>query len=208
MAKCYAIGDYGFAQDYSQAIKYTRKSAMANNIHAIFMMFEMYRNGLFGITKDDQQAVYWVRKGARLGDAYCEYVYGMMLKLGIGCLKNEKEALSWLHKSADQKDIDAQCYLIGYYNSLSDKESKDKLLSLGLDFLINPNISQNTEAILVTKSIVGFELFNRKEYAKGIALVRESRQKTNDELVQFYWQMMNEYAREVLETTLDALENQ
>lgn len=208
IAQCYAIGDYGFEQNGAKALEYARKSATSNNIQAICMMFDVYRTGMFGLSKSDQQATYWVGKGARLGDAYCQYWYGVMLINGIGCLKNEGEGLSWLHKSADQKYIEAQCNLIHFYAlQRDDQESRRKLISIGLDFLINPEVSQNNESILFAKGLLGFEFFNRKNYKKGIQLMREGL-KSQNELLQFYWKTMNDYAQEVLGTTLYALENQ
>lgn len=208
IAQCYAIGDYGFTQDKTKALEYARKSAMSNNIQAIGMMADIYRTGMFGLPKDDQLAAYWIGKGARLGDAYCQYMFGIMLLNGIGCLKNEQEGLLWLQKSADQKYIDAQCGLIAFYaQQKDDDKSRRKLMAIGLDFLINPEIAQNSESILFAKGLLGFEFFKRKNYRKGIQLMREGL-KSQNELLQIYWQTMDEYAREVLGTTLYALENQ
>ena len=171
------------------------------------MVAEAYKYWMQGLSKDDLQAAYWFEKGARLGDAYCQERLGTMYMAGVGVLKNEKEGLYWLQRSADQKYIDAQCGLIVYYGWKSDKESRNKLMSIGMDFLINPAISQNSELILLAKGLVGAELFNRKNYNRGIQLMREGL-KSQKELLQFYWKTMDEYAREVLGTTLSALENQ
>lgn len=215
IAQCYAVGDYGFEQDEEKALKYARLSASLNNVQAISMMFDVYRVGMFGVKKDDSQAVYWIGKGARLGDAYSQYWFGIMLMNGVGCLKDEQQGLLWLQKSADQKYIEAQATLIHYYgtafikpNSIArNQESRNKVMSIGLDFLINPDINQNTESILVAKGILGEEFFNRKNYKKGISLMREGLQ-TQNELLQFYWRTMNKYTQEVLGTTISELENQ
>lgn len=207
IAQCYAGGDCGFEQNGAKALEYARKSAVLNNTQALCMMFDAYRFGMFGLLKSDLLAAYWVERGARLGDAYCQNWYGVMLINGIGCLKNEAEGLSWLQKSADQKYIEAQCNLISFYAGRDDQESRRKLMSIGLDFLINPEISQNNELILYAKGLLGFEFFNRKNYKRGIQLMREGL-KSQNELLQFYWKTMDEYAREVLGTTLYALENQ
>lgn len=207
IAQLYFIGDYGFPVNEAKAQEYARKAASLNNIKAIGMMAEAYKYGMLGLSKDDCQAAYWFEKGARLGDAYCQERLGTMYMAGIGVSKNEKEGLYWLQKSADQKYIDAQCNLIVYYDWKSDKESRNKLMLIGLDFLINPAISQNSELILLAKGLVGAELFNRKNYKRGIQLMREGL-KSQNELLQFYWKTMDEYAREVLGTTLYALENQ
>lgn len=126
---------------------------------------------------------------------------------GIGYLKDEQQGLLWLQKSADQKYIEAQANLICYYGAKDDQKSKNKLMSIGLDFLINPDINQNTESILVAKGILGFEFFNRKNYKKGIQLMREALNSQN-ELIQFLWHTMNKYTQEVLGTTISELENQ
>lgn len=207
IAQLYFIDDYGFPVNEAKALEYARKAASLNNIRAICMMAESYRDGMCGLSKDDVQATYWFGKGALLGDAYCQEQLGFRYMAGIGGPTNEKDGLYWLQKSAEQKYIDAQCDLIVYYHGKNDKESRNKLMLIGLDFLINPEISQNSENILFAKGLVGEELFNRKKYKRGIHLMREGL-KSQNELLQFYWKMMDEYAREVLGTTLDALENQ
>ncbi len=207
MAQCYAAGDYGFELNEEKALKYARLSASLNNVQAISMMFDVYRIGMFGVKKDDSQAAYWIGKGARLGDAYSQYWFGIMLMNGIGCLKDEQQGLLWLQKSANQKYIEAQANLICYYGAKDDQTSKTKLMSIGLDFLINPEVNQNTESILIAKGILGFEFFNKRNYKKGIQLMREALNSQN-ELIQFYWHTMNEYTHEVLGTTIRQLENQ
>ncbi len=207
IARCYAFGDYGFTQDDAKVLEYARKAAAANKVEAIQIMSDAYRCGLFGLPKDFLQAIYWAKKGALLGDADCQYLLGLMMYMDDnGVQKDEKEALQWWQKSAAQKNIDAQCMLITHYGMQDDEDSRNKLISVGLDFLINPDISQNSKDILSAKGLVGFEFFRRKNYKKGIQLMREGL-KTQDELLQFYWKLMNEYAREH-GTTLEALENQ
>lgn len=207
MAQCYAAGDYGFELNEEKALKYARLSASLNNVQAISMMFDVYRIGMFGVKKDDSQAAYWIGKGARLGDAYSQYWFGIMLMNGIGCLKDEQQGLLWLQKSANQKYIEAQANLICYYGAKDDQTSKTKLMSIGLDFLINPEVNQNTESILIAKGILGFEFFNKRNYKKGIQLMREALNSQN-ELIQFYWHTILEYTHEVLGTTIRQLENQ
>ncbi len=207
IAQQYFIGDHGFPVNEAKALEYARKAASLNSIHAICMMAEAYETGMFGLPIDDGLAVYWFQKGALMGDAYCQERLGAMYMVGDGCPIDEQKAVYWLQKSADQKYIEAQCDLIVYYDSKSDKESRNKLMSIGLDFLINPDISQNSKQILFAKGLVGAELFNRKKYKRGIQLMREGL-KSQNELLRFYWSTMEEYAREVLGTTLYALENQ
>lgn len=207
IAQMHFIGDHGFSVNEAKALEYARKAASLNSIQGICMMAEAYKTAMFGLSQDDMQAAYWFEKGARLGNDYCQERLGSMYMVGIGVLKDEKTGLYWLHKSADQKNINAQCSLIIYYDTQNDKESRNKLMSIGLDFLINPAIHQNSEDILIAKGIVGAEFFNRKNYKKGIQLMREGL-KSQNELLQFYWRTMNAYAQEVLGTTLYALENQ
>lgn len=208
IARMYFIGDYGFPVNEAKVLEYARKAASLNSIEGICMMAELYQDGMCGLAKDDKLVMYWLEKGALLGDAYCQAELGRMYMFGIGGPIDEKTGLQWWQKSAEQKNIDAQCMLITYYATQDDTtESRNKLMSIGLDFLINPDISQNSKEILGAKGLVGFEFFRRKNYKKGIQLMREGL-KTQDELLQFYWKLMNEYAREVLGTTLNALEKQ
>ena len=208
MAQFYYIGDYGFPIDENKAIEYAQKAASLNNVHAMTMIYEAYCSGMGKLPTDETRATYWAQRGASMGDAHLQFECGWRYLKGIGCPKNEREGLSWLHKSADQKNIEAQAFLISFYGTArNDQESRNKIMSVGLDFLINPDIDQNTEAILLAKGILGAEFFNRKNYKKGISLMREGLQ-TQNELLQFYWRTMNEYAQEVLGTTISELENQ
>lgn len=206
IAQQYIIGDYGFPLNEAKALEYARKAASLNNIPAIYMIAVAYAEGMFGLSQDDWQTMYWLEKAALLGDAYCQAQLGRMYLFGIGGPIDEKTGLQWLQKSAEQKEIEAQCMLISYYAMQNDKESVNKLISIGLDFLTNPDISQNSETILLAKGLLGFELFRHKNYKRGIPLVRESL-KIQDELLQGYWEIMNKYAQ-TLGTTLNALEKQ
>lgn len=215
MAQFYYIGDYGFPINEKKAIEYAQKAASLNNVHAMTMIYEAYCTGMGGLPIDEARAFYWAQRGASMGDAYLQFECGRRYMGGIGCPQSEKEGLYWLQKSADQKCIEAQAALIHYYgtafikpNSIArSQESRDKVMSVGLDFLINPDINQNTESILLAKGILGEEFFHRKNYKKGISLMREALNSQN-ELIQFYWRTMNEYAQEVLGTTISELENQ
>ena len=209
IAQCYAVGDYGFVRDGAKALQYARQSAILNNTQAIGMMYEACRWGLFGAEKDDIQAFYWAGKGARLGDAYCQFWTGIMLRLGIGCKQDRQMTLFWLQKSADQQYIEAQaCLIIHYgYLLLDEPESSNNIFSIGADFLMNPQVNQDTESILLAKGFLGFVFFEHKHYKEGIRLMRAGLRTQNEQL-QFLWQVMNEYARDVLGTTINALENQ
>lgn len=208
-AVMYTVGDCGFPENKAKALEYLRKAASMNSIQAIRGMANAYLYGDLDLSQNDGQALYWFRKGALLGDAFCQTELGKMYMNGECISQDEQEGVRWLQKGADQNYIDAQCYLIIYYATRrsDDQESSRKLMKIGLDFLINPEISQNSELILFAKGLVGSEFFNRGNYKRGIQLMREGL-KCKNELLQFYWKTMDEYAREVLGTTLYALENQ
>lgn len=51
---------------------------------------------------------------AKSGDAEAQYNLGVYLMLGIGVTKDEKEAVDWFHKAAEQGFANAQ-YILGFY---------------------------------------------------------------------------------------------
>ncbi len=64
----YANGE-GVAQDYKQAVAWTRKAAEQGNVDAQRLLGAMYFNGS-GVAQDDKQAVAWFRKAAEQGNVY------------------------------------------------------------------------------------------------------------------------------------------
>lgn len=215
IAQLYAIGDYGFPQDNSKAIDYVRKAAGQNNIEAQMKLWEAYRKGLLGIEKNDDMAIYWAGRAADQGNDVAQYALGLAYLAGKGCRQNEAMALDWLGKSAAQNNIDAQCVLIDYYghkylestiNLQPVEQYVNNLISIGLDFLINPAISENSPQILAAKGVVGWGLITKENYKKGIPLLREGLA-SQDPFVLELWELVKGFA-EFKHTTLSALERQ
>jgi TPR repeat protein len=61
----------------------------------------MYLKGS-GVPQDDAEAVKWIQRAATQGDAYAQYNLGLMYAQGRGVIvKDERQAIGWLTKSAD-----------------------------------------------------------------------------------------------------------
>ena len=61
---------------------------------------------------DYKTAIYFLSYYANLGNAKAQYNYAIMLKNGLGTMKNSNEAFKWLFLSADQGNVLAN-YAIG-----------------------------------------------------------------------------------------------
>ncbi|MFT6908043.1 MAG: hypothetical protein ACJAS1_004731 [Oleiphilaceae bacterium] len=63
----------------------------------------MYANGE-GVPQDDKQAAMWFKKSAEQGDAYSQYVLGVIYTQGKGVPKDNKQAEKWYRRAAEQGD--------------------------------------------------------------------------------------------------------
>ena len=105
-------------KDYSEAVKWYRKSAEQGNASAQYSLGWMYRNG-YGVDKDYGEAVRWYRKSAEQGNSYGQNGLGYMYRNGYGVDKDYTEAVRWYRKSAEQGNSYAQdsfgdMYYYGY----------------------------------------------------------------------------------------------
>lgn len=53
-----------------------------------------------GTVSNHGRALEWLRKGVEINDVYCHYLFGYMLRYGIGTSRDEKKALVHLKKAA------------------------------------------------------------------------------------------------------------
>lgn len=138
-------------KDYTEAIKWLRKSAEQGNADAQYRLGFCYRCG-YGVSKDYTEVVKWYRKAAEQGNADAQYNLGFCYKYGYGVSMDYTEAVKWYRKAAEQSNASAQC-LLGfcyfYGNGVSEdyaeavkwyrkaaaqgnKTAQDKLKKLGL----------------------------------------------------------------------------
>ena len=117
-----------------------------------------------GVVKTNSNAlnavpVYWYLKAAINGNASAKYQLAKHLKLGIGCLSNQKKAQYWLEQSAYQGYASAQFELTR--QALANKPSKRQLRKLvnTLEQLVsagNKNAHQTLALIYATSKYDDF----------------------------------------------------
>ena len=108
--------DYGNVflneKDYTEAMRWYRKSAEQGYAKAQFNIGLLYDNG-WGVGQDYQEAMRWYRKAADQGNARAQCNVGYLYESGNGVGKDSKEAMRWYRKAADQDYARAQCN-VGY----------------------------------------------------------------------------------------------
>jgi TPR repeat protein len=89
-----------------------------------------YATGDWTGPKDPAKGAEWYRKAAERGHSDAQYNLGFMYILGEGVLADVDEGLRWLHRSADQNEVDAcrllaDLYRHGYYEVPLDQKQAD-----------------------------------------------------------------------------------
>lgn len=106
----------GVESDYAKALEWYLKAAKPSaqfpdgHPESHYYVGNMYHRG-HGVVRDDTTAVAYFRKSAMLGVAVAQVATAYMLNFGVGCRKNQKEALWWLEQAARQGCADAQLLL-------------------------------------------------------------------------------------------------
>ena len=121
----YSKGEEAYARkDYTEAVRWYRKSAEQGSASAQYSLGWMYRNG-YGVDKDYVEAVRWYRKSAEQGNSNAQNNLGYMYQNGYGVDKDYIEAVRWYRKSAEQGKSYAQ-YNLGlmYENGYGVEKSK------------------------------------------------------------------------------------
>jgi TPR repeat protein len=137
------INGNGVSKNYSEAVKWLRKSAEQNNAMAQYNLGVCYAQGA-GTAKSMVEACKWYRKSAEQNYADAEYNLGISYLSGQGVRRNAAEACKLFLKSAEQNVADAQgelgnCYANGLGVSRDDIQAY-KWLSLAVARGANQNI--------------------------------------------------------------------
>lgn len=117
---CYANGLGGLAINFTEAVKWFRKSADKGYAIAQCIMGTYYEMGIEDvITSNPNEAVKWYRKSAEQGYAEAQLYLGNCYLNGFGGVtQSTEEAVRWYKKSAEQGYFQAQCTLGMYYKSI------------------------------------------------------------------------------------------
>jgi TPR repeat protein/predicted esterase len=106
LACCYYFGR-GVNNNYSEAVKWFRKSADQGVLDSIDMLGVCYEMGR-GVDLDYSEAFKWYSKSAEKGHPSSQMSLGRFYQEGKGVKKDETEAVKWFRKSADQGFMYAQ----------------------------------------------------------------------------------------------------
>lgn len=101
----YEYGRMGCPQDAGLSIHMYNIAAQQNHREACFALTAWYLVGAPGILpQSDTEAYLWAKKAAEQGLAKAEYAIGYFTEMGIGTVKDVKEAKLWLTRAAEHGD--------------------------------------------------------------------------------------------------------
>jgi TPR repeat protein len=104
----------GVAQDYAEAERWYRKSAVQGFAQAQNNLGHLYEIG-HGVPQDYGEAMKWYRKSAEQGYGLAEVNVGNMYLHGRGVTKDDAEAVQWYRKGAERGNAAAQFNLGAMY---------------------------------------------------------------------------------------------
>ena len=113
------------------------KRSLALILTALFIL------SVYGCTPLDKQDIEVVRKKAEAGDAEAQIELGNRYFGGKNITKNEKEAMKWFGKAAEQNNPEGECMLGIAYLDRGDKEDLVK----AEDFFLKAALQNNKNAI-------------------------------------------------------------
>ncbi|CAH1397074.1 unnamed protein product [Nezara viridula] len=102
LGQLYYRGAKGFSRDYGKALLYFQKAAEAGNIIAMAFMGKIYLEGDENVKVNLMKAYLNFKKSADFENAIGQYGIGLMYLEGKYVEKNNRKALFYLSRSADQ----------------------------------------------------------------------------------------------------------
>lgn len=103
----YESGTDPCIRNIEKALEWYQKSANQGNKEAIFALGRLYANGIDEHNPDVIKAYHYFLQAAESGHPEAQFRVGVALYYGKGVEVNKVSALSWLEKSANQKNEDA-----------------------------------------------------------------------------------------------------
>ncbi|KAF3901539.1 hypothetical protein ABW21_db0200389 [Orbilia brochopaga] len=104
LANCYGDGSLGLEVDHDRAFSLYQSAAKLNHPPSAYRTAVCCEIGA-GTKKELGKAVQWYKKAAALGDTAAMYKLGMILHKGLlGIPRNDREAIVWLKRAAEQAD--------------------------------------------------------------------------------------------------------
>ncbi|KAK6500562.1 hypothetical protein TWF506_003334 [Arthrobotrys conoides] len=106
LANCYGDGTLGLEVDHDRAFALYQSAAKLNHPPSAYRTAVCCEIGA-GTKKEPQKAFQWYRKAATFGDTAAMYKVGMIQHKGLlGQPRNDREAIVWLKRAAEQADED------------------------------------------------------------------------------------------------------
>lgn len=112
------------AANYSEMLKWYRKSAAQGHPLAQNDLGDMYANGE-GVSKSYIEALKWYLKSANQGNTRSQMALGLMYADGRGVVQNDAEALKWFQMAVDQGYERAQSRVLAMQKKISDAARKN-----------------------------------------------------------------------------------
>ena len=104
----YELGTDPCIRNVEKAFEWYQKSANQGNKDAIFALGRIYANGIDDEHPDVAKAYQFFLKAAESGHPEAQYRVGVALYYGKGIVIDKESALTWLKKSASQRNEAAQ----------------------------------------------------------------------------------------------------
>lgn len=105
LGECYEYGRMGCPQDAALSIHYYNIAAQQNHKEACFALTAWYLVGSPGVLpQSDTEAYLWAKKAAEAGLAKAEYAVGYFTEVGVGTIRDEREAQRWFRSAAEHGD--------------------------------------------------------------------------------------------------------
>ena len=115
----------GTPQDYSEAVRWSRKAANRGLVGAQAWMGTLYFRG-HGVPKDFSEAMRWYRQAAEQGDAQAQAMLGLLYSQGQGVPQDYVLAHMWLNLSSSQGGEDEKDR-VAARNQLAQKMTREQL---------------------------------------------------------------------------------
>lgn len=169
----------GVAENFTEAVKWYKKAAMAGDSDGQFMVGWCYQYG-DGVEQSYVKALEWYKKAAEQGNDEAQDKLGDFYYYGDGVEKDLVKALEWYKKAAEQGNKDSEDMLcsLGYYNGdISEVYSAEafknvksevfadfkKKFERRLDDVINKN-EQSIEESVPTLGVEYKQIKGKQEY--------------------------------------------
>ena len=162
---CHFYPRVSLPQDYDVAVMWLQKSAEGGNLQALFMLSYCYELG-YGVEKNDSIALKLLKSAAEGGHVQAQNRLAICYGKGqLGLSKDEKQAIVWYEKAAEQNYPSAQYNLgikyfkgcgvekdntksVYWYLRAAEKGSADAQFNLGVCYDLGEGVSPDFQTAI------------------------------------------------------------